>query len=93
MIIELDDIVKLKEDSKLFNKWKNFTFRVIEPLTESNNKIARIVRNMRNENVGTTNHYLRVEHDLLEIVKKNKNYIKDEEIRISTSNALRALGL
>lgn len=91
-MIEIDDIVKLKKTSEYYSKWRNFTFRVIDSNTDENNNKARIVRNMRNENVGGTNHYIKEEHKHLEIVKKNKKSRGLENEKIETKTALENLG-
>lgn len=90
-MIQIDDIVKLNKSSKHYKKWSNYTFRVIDVKPEGNKKLIRIVRNMRNEKVGTTNHYIKEYDYNISIVKKNKNYIKAEIVKQETKDALKDL--
>lgn len=75
--IQIDDSVKLNKKSEKYKDWKGFIFRVIT-INESD-EIVRIVRHMRVEELGATNHYLNEPIKNVDLHKKNKKYLQDEE--------------
>ena len=80
-IIEKDDTVILTEDSKHYAKYKKFTFVVVTTPYRGNEKEARLLRNMRNTKMGSTNHYIVECFDNLIVKTKNIKYIEDQNRR------------
>lgn len=72
--VQIDDIVKLEKDSKHYEKWKEYTFRVIGHKFIDGVKRARAVRNFKNEKLGSTNHYINEPYKNLVIIRKNPRY-------------------
>ncbi len=85
-IVEVDDVVKLRKEHKDYEKWGKYTFRVIT-VRLGEGKLVRIVRNFLNENMGSTNHYYNEKPETLDIIRKNKRYLKEAERRSMFNSA------
>ncbi len=72
--VQIDDIVKLEKGSKHYEKWNEYTFRVIAHKFIDGIKRARAVRNFKNEKMGSTNHYIDEPYKNLIIIRKNPKH-------------------